>query len=148
MTASLPRTLDVRGDGTYLALVDTHRYSSFVGPDWASEPRLLEPHWVREMAGRALLVWETGQEADWRVRVQMGLSAQAGARDVRGAIEVTAGEVYLANYDSLTMAAQFRDHTLPDDDCRPCRIEIPSGTYTVRIVQLTGSRGDTAEEAG
>lgn len=136
MDTNTPIRLDVIGDGSYLALVDARRYVSFVGPNWADDPRLLEPHWIAQMKDQTILVWDTGFETDWRVLVSSGFSSAFGYREVRGTVRLSAGEAFLVNYDSLTMAAQFEDHRLPDESCEANRILAAPGLYEVRIVQM------------
>jgi len=127
---------DVVGDGNYLALVDTHRYVSFVGEDWSQNDRLLEPHFIAQMQKRALLIWGTGFETDWRVEVRFGFSQQKAFREILGTLEISEGEAFLLNDDSLTMAAPYQDRCLPDNDCKLRRITVTPGAYDCRILQM------------
>lgn len=138
--------IDVVGDGIYLALVDTGRYESFVQEDWDTIPGLLEPHFVAQMKRRSALVWGTGVEADWQVDVVTGITATPGHRELVGGITVSADGLYLCNYDSLSMAAQFNDHFLPDRDCQGNRIPLAAGNYRVRVVQLADPKGPVADD--
>ncbi len=129
--------IDVHGDGIYLALIDPSRYESFVGADWDERDGLLEPHFVSQMSRGAALIWGTGVEADWRVEVREGITSQPGFREVVGGIAVSNEGLYLCNYDSLSMAAQFSDHHLPDADCAENKIDLKPGNYEVRVVQIS-----------
>jgi len=127
--------MDIYGDCCYLSLIDPLRYSSFVGPDWAANERLLEPHFITQGSNCSALVWDTGFEADWRVEIREGISTEKGFREVTGSIRNSGEALYIANYDSLSMSAQFADHRLPDEDCARYKISLPSALYTVRVVQ-------------
>lgn len=46
-------------------------------------------------------------------------------------ITVTDGSLYLIDYTNLTMAAQFSDEFIPDQDCAQFKIELENGSYAV-----------------
>ena len=127
--------LEIYGDGSHLALVDTGHYASFIG-DW-SEDRRLVTHLVREMNSGHILAWCTDIESDWSVTIRPGISATPGFREFTGVIDNRSGTLHLVNYDSLTMAAQFEDHRLPDGDTVD-GLPIPPGLHRVRVVQVSG----------
>jgi hypothetical protein len=127
---------EMSGDSTYLALVDTHQYESFVGPDWASNERLLEPHFIAQMGRNTMLAWETGSDAGWRIEIREGFSKTTGFREITGTIHLSAGEAFLLDYDDLSMAAQFEDNRLPGDDARERRFAAAAGLYDCRVLQL------------
>ena len=124
----------VLGDASHLALVDVNRYASFVG-DWAEDNRLYH-HLVEQAQQRHALAWGTGFEIDWRVEIKEGISDRKGFREFEGTIRNTGDTLHLVNYDSLTMAAQFEDHRLPDKETANYQVPLPSGLYRFRIVQL------------
>lgn len=126
---------DITGDCCYLSLIDPLRYKSFVGKDWDQHHRLLEPHFIAEGQKQCALVWDTGFEANWRVEVKEGRTSKKGFREMSGTILNSGDGIYLANYDSLSMAAQFADHKLPDKNCKNYKIKLPAGLYTFRIVE-------------
>lgn len=122
---------DIPGDGQYLALIDAARYVGFVREDWTLKQ--LQAHAVRQMAQLNALVWSTGFEADWRVQWRAGITDEPGYHEISGTRRCCGGTLHLAHFDSLTMAAQFADHVLPDADC--IALTLTPGLYQVRIGQ-------------
>lgn len=127
--------IHVGGDGSYLALVDTRQYRSFVGADWCEDARLYK-HLCAEIGPAHALVWASGFEADWLVDIQSGHSTQRGFREFVGDILNTGNSLHLVNYDSLTMAAQFDDILLPDEETADYEIPLAPGAYRIRVVQM------------
>jgi hypothetical protein len=125
----------IKGDGSYLGLIDVNTYSTYVGPDWASIPRLLEPHFIDEMQKYTGLFWDTNLESDWVVDLRIGLTEEQGFREITGSIRVKSGKLALFEYDSLSMMAQFEKYTV-ETELKDNFIELENGIYTVRIVQL------------
>ena len=126
--------IHVMGDGTVLSLIDCDTYASYIG-DW-DEPDRLRAHLLAEARQQHIVSWGSGFESDWRVEVHHGITEQEGYRDFLAVIECTSGVLHLANYDSLTMAAQFDGYALPDEETADYAIELPKGLYKVRVVQL------------
>ncbi|WP_446217599.1 hypothetical protein [Micromonospora sp. IBHARD004] len=107
------RTFEVTDDSGFLALVDHHAYQGFVHADWTYDTLL--DHFRAAITERSLLVWGTGREDVWTVDVVVdGLAPPTGFRRTIGPIHVTAGQLHLTNYESLTMAAQFGQVRLPE----------------------------------
>lgn len=124
----------VWGDGSHLAIVDLDRYQAFVG-DWDQDDRLRK-HLLAQAGREAIVAWGAGFETDWVVSIRPGFSARQGFREFRSVISTQTGRLYLLNYDSLTMAAQFDDYRLPDKDTVATAFQVPPGRYRARIVQL------------
>jgi len=59
-----------------------------------------------------------------------------GFREVSGALQVVGGSLLLTNYESLTMAAQFKEVTLPEKHQKDLLVLLPDGGYTCRIIQM------------
>jgi hypothetical protein len=135
--------LQVTDDSGFLALVDPDAYSGFVGADWSLEEVLAR--FREQMAARRLLIWGTGQEGCWTVDVSVRGDAGAGVRDVFGSIVSSSGRLLLTNYESLTMAAQFPDVTLPERHQADLVLAVPSGPYLCRVVQHALSDGGWEE---
>ncbi len=53
-----------------------------------------------------------------------------------GPVRVAGGAVLVTNYDSLSMAAQFKDVRLPEQYQRDLLVEIPDGHYCCRVAQM------------
>lgn len=137
----------VGGDGSHLALVDTRQYQSFVGRDWADGERLYE-HLVHQAGLGHILAWRAGFESDWLVEVRAGHSTDSGFRSFVADIFNTGDSLHLVNYDSLTMAAQFDDHVLPDAETTHYQVSIPPGAQRVRVVQLFDPKSKWWETLG
>ncbi|SNT41650.1 hypothetical protein SAMN05421812_105442 [Asanoa hainanensis] len=125
----------VTDDSGLIALVDHHAYPTFVSGDWTYET--LFAHFRSAMAARSLLVWGTGREEDWVVDVVVdGPAPRGGFRRALGPIRVTAGQLHVTSYDSLTMAAQFADEALPQPHQADAVLDLPTGLYGCEVVQL------------
>lgn len=138
--------IEVTDDSGFLALVDPDAYQGFVGEDWTFEA--LVAHLEAAMSEQRLLIWGTGLEGFWRVEVSTAGTAANAFREISGPIEVSAGRLLLTNYESLTMAAQFRDVSLPEDHQRDQVISLAPGTYNCRILQLFDPDEDLEEGEG
>jgi hypothetical protein len=125
----------IKGDGSYLSLIDPKQYKTFVGPDWANNPKLLEPHFVGQMQSYSGLFWDTNLETDWVVDVQKENQEASGYRKITGSIKVTDGKLAILEYDALSMLAQFEDYTV-EKYLGDNVIEVENGDYQVKIVQL------------
>lgn len=136
--------LEVTDDSGFLALIDPDAYNGFVDEDWSLDQ--LMDHFRAEMGGRRLLIWGTGQEGFWRVRVGRQGSAAGAFREISGPIAVSAGRLLLTNFESLTMAAQFADVSLPQDHDRDLLLDVPSGTYSCRVLQMFDPREEMMAE--
>ncbi len=67
-------------------------------------------------------------------------------RKAVGYIKVTDNQLYLVDYDCLTISAQFEDEKVPDKNCSTYKIEIENGVYQVELVQYYNV--DTDEYVG
>ena len=101
----------VTDDSGFLAIIDPDAYRGFVHADWTWDT--IQEHFRREMRDRHLLIWGTGMEHCWSIDVSFQPTRASGFREVVGSIDASRGRLLLTNYESLTMAAQFRDVTLP-----------------------------------
>jgi hypothetical protein len=125
------RSCEVMDDSGMMALVDPDAYQSYVDKDWDLEQ--LGGHFVAEMARRTLLIWPTGFENHWTVEVTdvpRALDPVDIRRQVTGLIEASRGRLLVTSYESLTMAAGYRDVTLPERYDMDNVIAVPAGIYT------------------
>ncbi|WP_412734471.1 hypothetical protein [Krasilnikovia sp. MM14-A1259] len=135
------RRFEVADDSGFLALLDQHAYQGFVDPDWTYDT--IFAHFRTAMAKRSLLLWGTGRGDIWTVDIVVGKAAPlTGFRRVTGPIRVSAGQLHLTNYESLTMAAMDRDLRLPELHQRDQVLALPSGVYCCEIVQVIDPDGD------
>jgi hypothetical protein len=88
------------------------------------------------MGRRSILIWGTGLEGIWKVDVRLKKSTVKGLREASGPLQVVGGSLLLTNYESLTMAAQFKDVTLPEKHQEDLLVSLPDGDYTCRIIQM------------
>lgn len=119
-------------DSGFLAIVDPDSYQGFVAEDWTDES--LFDHFAQEMRRRSLLMWATSEHGGtWTVTTEA--SGQAG-RSVTGPIVSTRGRLCVTNYESLTMAAQFADVSLPEPHMADLVFDVEVGTLECTVTQF------------
>ncbi|AOZ90778.1 hypothetical protein [Paenibacillus crassostreae] len=126
------------GDTNFIGLVNAQDYKSFVNEDW--ELIELLNHFSNEMINESNLVYQMtnkGIEHSWNIDVGIGLEItdENYFRKAEGYISVTTNKLYIVDYDCLTMAAQFEDEEVPDDNCEKNQIKINNGKYKVVLYQ-------------
>ncbi|MFI8710053.1 hypothetical protein ACIGHG_24095 [Bacillus sp. NPDC077411] len=127
------------GDTNFIGLVNAEQYKSFVDEDW--ELDMLLQHFTDEMKNGNILVFqmtEEGIEHSWDVEVEVGTEEveQKCFRKAEGYIRVTGNQLYVVDYDCLTMAAQFESNKVPDKNCSNYKINIENGVYKVEVLQF------------
>jgi hypothetical protein len=128
------KSFKITDDSGFLAIVNADRYKSFVHEDW--ELHELMDHFIAEMNNDNLIIWATGLENYWAVAFLTAPSPKPTFREFTKTIEVTAGRLYLTNYEDLTMVAQFADEKLPPTHQEDKYIDLPNGRYSLTIRQL------------
>lgn len=128
-------THEITDDSGFLAIIDPDAYKGFVHDDWTLE--MLRQHFTGEMASRHLLLWGTGLKNTWKVRVSLEPAKVKGFREITGSIGSSKGRLLLTNYESLTMAAQFPETTLPQPHEENQLLQLKAGMYDCRILQLS-----------
>lgn len=126
------------GDTNFIGVANVDTYKSFVDEDWELD-NLLQ-HFGGEMKLGHILVFQMtdkGIQYSWRVDVRVGTEEITNKyfRKAVGYMEVTENQLYLVDYDCLTMSAQFEDNKVPDQNCSKYKIEMKNGFYKVEIVQ-------------
>ena len=139
-------TLTITDDSGFVAIVDASAYQSFVAEDW--ELSQLFDHFVGEMNKGHLIMWATGAECDWTINFVKQAAAMASFREFYSTIEVTAGKLFLTNYEDLTMAAQYADEKIPSKHNAGRCIALDNGRYLLRIRQLFDPNDDSYEPEG
>jgi hypothetical protein len=124
---------EIADDSGFIALVDPADYQSFVDSAWTLNQ--LVRHFKEEMKSGRLVIWGTGREDLWQVDIHFGRSSDTGFREFSTILRASTGQLLLTNYESLTMAAQFEDVSLPENHQRNLLIPITPGVYRCRIVQ-------------
>ena len=80
---------------------------------------------------------QEGIEHYWKVTVNISteeMNTNCFRRATRY-LSVTNNELYLVDYDCLTMAAQFNDETVPDENCSNYKIPVDNGNYKIEVIQ-------------
>lgn len=132
-------------DTSFIGLINAEKYKSFVDENWELDS--LFQHFSNEMQKRNILVFqmtEEGIEHSWNVKVKIGkeVAIEQYFRKAVGYIRVTANQLYVADYSCLTMAAQFKDKRVPDENCSNYKIDIEEGNYKVNIIQFYNADKD------
>ena len=127
-------TCEITDDTGFLAIFDPDAYVSFVKEDWSYEE--LETHFKDQMALRRLLIWATGREDTWRIRVQFEMCEVKGFREIIVPIVSADGRLCLTNYENLSMGAQFADIILPQQTDFDLTLSVVPGAYVCRVIQL------------
>lgn len=122
------------GDTNFISLVDAQAYESFVDEDWDLLTDLL-PHVIEQQQKGTILMYQMtadGIEDDWKITISCEpVSVETYIKKTVNHITVTDHSLYLIDYTNLTMAAQFPDETIPDQDCAPFQIELKNARYAV-----------------
>jgi hypothetical protein len=134
----------VTDDSGFLAIIDPDAYRGFVSSDWTWET--IQQHFINEMRERHLLIWGTGLEHFWSIEVALEPAGASGFREVIGNIVSSRGRLLLTNYESLTMAAQSPDVSLPQAHEGEQVLSISPGLYDCRIIQLSDPESDAPFE--
>lgn len=121
-------------DSGFLAIINNDKYITYVDEDWTLEQ--LVNHFQEQMKNHSLLIWNTGNAKIWKVKIKNGISNTKGFRKIVGTINVTNKKLYLLNYESLSMAAQFKDVLLPEEHLKDLIIELEDGFYKINIIQM------------
>jgi hypothetical protein len=123
---------DIADDSEFLGIVNTRLYKSFVKQDW--EFNDIENHLINEMKNYSILFWKTDVENKWSVEVKE--TNKINKNGLTGSIKVTDEELYLINYESITMAAKYEDVKLPEKHMEEYRIKLSNGNYNINIIDL------------
>jgi len=123
----------VTDDSGMLALIDPAAYRSFVGDEWTLDA--LEERFREESSARRMILWGTGREGEWSVRVRFERSAERGFREFETGLRVSEDRLLLTNYEALSMAAQFEDVKLPEPHDQQNGFGVPGGHYACRVIQ-------------
>jgi hypothetical protein len=128
------KILEISDDSGFLGLANFGRYKSFISGDW--DFKMMKKRIIEEMNACHLIFWATGSEGTWKVNVGGQKTNPNSFREDSGLIEVTDGTLFLTNYESLTMAAQFEQVKLPLKNSEDLLIEVENGRYLVKFRQL------------
>jgi hypothetical protein len=128
------KILEIVDDSGFIGIVNYQKYNSFINPDWEFQD--IKNRIIEETNKKNLLFWATGIEDTWKVLFTNEQSSKIEFRESKGVIEVTEKKLYLTNYDTLTMAAQFNDLKLPEIHHKELFYTLDNGIYMVKIRQM------------
>ncbi len=129
------KILEISDDSGFMGIVNFDKYNSFIDENWdfySVRERIID-----EINSHHLLFWATGLENNWKVVFVEKASEKSAFREERGVIEVTNKKLYLTNYESLTMAAQFENVQLPENHHKDLFIDLENGKYMIKFRQIS-----------
>jgi hypothetical protein len=129
-----PKILTITDDSGILAIVNADKYNSFVSEEWEL-PQILK-RFVDEMNNDNLIIWSTGFKSTWTVNFLSQPSDKKSFREFSKTIAVTDGQLFLTNYEDLTMSAQYEDEKIPAKHNADLFVKVDNGTYDFKIRQL------------
>ena len=118
-------------DSGFLGIVNTHLYKSFIKEDWKYED--IENHLINEMKNYSILFWKTEYEDEYIIEINEIKNNKKNEDEFIGSIKVTNEELYLINYESITMATSYEDTKLPEKHLEEYIIKLPNGNYDIKI---------------
>jgi hypothetical protein len=125
--------IDFPNDSGFLGIINTHLYKAFVNEDWEYED--IENHIINEMKNHSILFWKTEYEDEIVVEInEVNKIIKNKENEFIGSIKVTNEELYLINYESITMAAAYEDIKLPEEHLKEYKIKLPNGNYDIKII--------------
>lgn len=132
----MKRNYKISDDSGFMGIANLNKYESFVDSNWDFE--MLKKRIVDQINLNNILFWSTGREDIWNVQVttNANLASSNFYRIEEGLIEVTDEKLYLVNYETLSMAAQFQDTKLPERHLENLNFELNNGLYLVEFGQL------------
>ena len=138
--------LKIGDDSGFIAIINSERYSSYVDENW--EVTQLFNHFVSEMNKDHIIIWATGYENEWTVEFCYEASMKEAFREFTKTIMVTNGELFLTNYEDLTMAAQFKKEKVPAKHNADLSIKLDNGIYHFTVRQMFDPNDYDYEHSG
>jgi len=129
------KVFEMSDDSGFIGVANFDKYASFIGEDWNYSS--IKERIIEQINLNHLLFWATGGENIWKVSFVEKASERIALRENRGMIEVTNGRLYLVNYESLAMAAQFKDMQLPENHYKDLFVNLDNGKYRLNFRQLS-----------
>ena len=91
--------LQVTDDSGFLALIVPASYKTFVARNWTLDQIL--GHFKQQMAENSLLIWGTGLEGFWNVKVVLEHTKVKGFREVTGPLQVLESKKKVSAWNSV-----------------------------------------------
>lgn len=125
-----------------LALLDPEIYEGFIGEDWALKG--IKDHFVSENEKGALVAWGCDY-GNWNVCISDNDLDNNSEQYFESGLK-TNGKILVTSYESLAIAAQFDDVSLPEAHEKEQVIEVDPGFYQVTIKQMYASEDSDNEK--
>jgi hypothetical protein len=138
--------LKITDDSGFLAIVNAETYNSFVDENW--ELIQLMNHFIDEMKSNTIIFWGTGLANEWTVSFVDKPSNNSAFREFTQTINVTNEQLYLTNYEDLTMSAQFEDTKIPAEHHADLAIQLENGLYYLKVRQMFDPEDDNNDLQG
>lgn len=122
-------------DTSFLFLVNSDLYHSYVKEDWDLEQDLLS-HIDEQQQLANILMYQLNSNitlTSWTIHtyVNKKISLKKYLKKSKNYIKVSNNKLYFVDYTCLTIAAQFDDKPIPNNICEPFVIELENGFYEV-----------------
>ncbi len=142
----MKKEFEISDDAQFLGLINVDQYQSFIGERWEFDD--VKERIISESNKGYLLFWGTDVPNFWTVRICDKAVATNEFKAFEGKIRVTHSKLYLINYESLTVAAQFDDEQLPEEHLADLYVTLENGIYDVTVRQLLDpSKDEIVEES-
>ncbi|GIU52482.1 hypothetical protein TUM4438_45330 [Shewanella sairae] len=125
-----------------LALLDPETYKGFIGEDWSVKG--IKDHFISENEKGAIIAWGC-DDGNWNVSISNS-ETDLNSEQCFDSVLKTNGKILLTSYESLTMAAQFDDVSLPESHENGQVIELEPGFYQVTVKQKFASEDSGCEK--
>jgi hypothetical protein len=136
----------ISDDSGFMAIVNADKYNSFVSENWTFDE--IKERFIDEMNNNNLVLWGTGFGNIWSVFLGDKPSSKKSFREFSKSICITKGELYLTNYEDLTMTAQFKEEKIPQKHNSNLVIKLDNGIYHVLVRQLFDPNNYDFDNAG
>lgn len=129
------KTLSISDDSGFIGVANLATYDSFISPNWNFE--MIKKRIVEQTNSNNILFWSTGREDNWKVLITTAKVLQNDKffRTKEALIQITNGKLHLVNYETLSMAAQFRNTKLPEKHLADLYVELENGLYLAEFGQ-------------
>ncbi|BDS13746.1 hypothetical protein [Aureispira anguillae] len=135
---------EISDDASFLGLINTDLYASFIGENWEFDQ--LKQRILTESKKGHLLFWGTEVPNFWTIRICNHPISNQESKSFQAQIKVSNSRLYLINYESITLAAQFEDEQLPESHLEDLYVSLENGIYNVTVRQLFDIEQDLIEE--
>lgn len=126
--------LEITDDSGFIGIANLHKYKSYISEDW--DYQSMSKRIIQQINSHNIVFWSTGLENIWRVLIDDKQSGDKSFREEKSIIEVTNNKIHLINFETLTMAAAFKEIKLPEKHLQNLDYHTENGKYSVKIRQM------------